>query len=122
MRTRSFITGMLATCLVIATSPARAEMIGTPQLLAPAAQAAQRERVSTFLARADVQQQLVAMGVDPTAAASRVAGMTDQELQSINDKIDSLPAGAGAVELLLIIILILIILELAGVIDIFKRI
>ena len=122
MRTRSFITGLLSASLVFSTIPARAEMIGTPQLLAPAAQAAQRERVSAFLSRQDVQQQFVALGVDAADAASRVASMTDEELQTLSNRIDELPAGAGALELVLVVLLILIILELVGAIDIFKRI
>jgi hypothetical protein len=121
MRARSFLTGLLATSLVLATMPARAEMIGTAQLLAPSADA-QRERVDTFLARDDVRQQLEKLGVDPARAAERVAGLTDAELQELSDRIDGLPAGAGAIEVVLLVFLILLILELAGAIDIFKRI
>ena len=122
MSARNVLTRLLVPCLVLSTLPARAEMIGTPQLIAPAAQAAQRERVDAFLARADVQKQFEALGVNPAQARERVAGMTESELQSVSNRIDSLPAGAGAVELVLIIILILLILELAGAIDIFKNI
>lgn len=119
MRARSFLIGLLATSLVISTMPARAEMIGTAQLLSADAQ---RERVDTFLAREDVQRQFEALGVDPAEAASRVASLTEAELQQLSGRIDSLPAGAGAVELVLIIILVLLILELVGAIDIFKKI
>jgi hypothetical protein len=121
MRARSCLIGLLATSLVLSTMPARAEMIGTAALLAPSAEA-QRDRVDAFMARDDVRRQLEALGVDPAEAAQRVAGLTDAELQSLSGHIDSLPAGAGAVELVLIIILILLILELAGAIDIFKKI
>ena len=121
MHAKSFLTGLLAASLAVTTMPARAGMIGTPQLLAPSAEA-QSERVQAFLAREDVRQQLVALGVDPTAASERVAGLTESELQQLSNRIDSLPAGAGALELVLIGVLVLIILELVGVIDIFKRI
>ena len=121
MRARSFLVGLLATSLVLSTLPARAEMVGTAALLAPAAEA-QRDRVDAFMAREDVRQQFEALGVDPAEAAQRVASLTDAELQALSERIDALPAGAGAVELVLIIILILLILELAGAIDIFKKI
>lgn len=121
MRARSFLIGLLATSLIVSTMPARAEMIGTSALLAPSAEA-QRDRVDAFMARADVRQQLTELGVDPLEAERRVASLTDDELQALSGHIDSLPAGAGAVELVLIIILILLILELAGAIDIFKKI
>jgi hypothetical protein len=122
MYARSFLTGLLAASLVFTTIPARAEMIGTPQLLGASAEAAQRERVDAFLARADVRQQLEALGVDPAEAAQRVAGLTEAELERLSGRIDEAPAGAGAVELVLVVILILLVLELAGAIDIFKKI
>lgn len=121
MRARSFLTGLLATSLVLSTMPARAEMIGTAALLAPAAEG-QRERVDAFMARDDVRKQFEALGVDSAVAAQRVAGLTDAELQAISDRIAALPAGAGAVELVLVIILILLVLELAGAINIFTKI
>ena len=121
MRARSFLIGLLATSLVISTIPARAEMIGTAQLLAPSADA-QREHVDAFLSREDVKRQFEALGVDPAEAAVRVASLTEAELQQLSDRIDSLPAGAGALELVLVVLLILLILELVGAIDIFPRI
>ena len=120
MRTKSFLAGLLVPCLLLSTMPARAGMIGTTQLLAPSADA-QRERVDAFLAREDVQSQFEALGVSPADAATRVASMTEAELQSLSSRIDSLPAGAGAAELVLVVLLILILLELLGAIDIFPR-
>lgn len=122
MRARSFLTGLLAMSLVVTTMPARAGMIGTEQLLATSADASRHERVDAFLAREDVRRQFEALGVDPAAAAQRVAGLTEAELEQLSARIDELPAGAGALEVVLIIVLILIILELAGAIDIFKKI
>src|SRR5690349_365066 len=121
MRVRSFLTGLLTVSL-LASMPARAEMIGTGQLLSASAEA-QRDQVSTFLAREDVRQQMVKLGVDPADAAVRVASLTDEELQTLSARIDSLPAGGtGALELVLVVFLVLLILELAGAIDIFKKI
>lgn len=121
MRAQTLLTWLLVPCLVLSTMPARAEMIGTAQLLETSADA-QRVRVDAFLAREDVQRQFEALGVDAAEARQRIAGMTEAELQALSGRIDSLPAGAGAVELVLIVILILLILELAGAIDIFKKI
>lgn len=121
MRAKSFLAGLLVPCLLLSTVPVRAEMIGTTQILAPAADA-QRERVDAFLAREDVRQQFEAMGVSPADAAVRVAGLTGSELQALSSRIDSLPAGAGALELVLVVVLILLILELVGAINIFSRV
>lgn len=105
------LAALLAPCLALSALPASAEMIDTPQLLAPSAEA-QREHVDAFLARQDVQSQLVARGVSPADAATRVAGLTEAELQALTSRIDSLPAGGhlSDVELILIIILIVVLL------------
>ena len=104
----------LAAVALIATGvsmPARAGMIGTPELLAQPADA-QRASVDAFIARDDVQRLLVERGVDPADAAERVAGLTAAELQMLSSRIDSLPAGAGlsTIELLLIIIIIILLI------------
>jgi hypothetical protein len=121
MRARSFLTGLLAASLVVSTMPARAEMIGTAQLLAPSADA-QRERVDAFLAREDVRRQFEALGVEPAEAQVRVASLTAAELEQLSGRNDELPAGAGALEVVLLVLIILLILELAGAIDIFKKV
>jgi hypothetical protein len=121
MRAQSFLAGLLVPCLLLSSMPAQAGRIATAELLTPTA-SGQRERVDAFLAREDVQRQFETLGVSPADAAVRVASMTESELQDLSSRIDSLPAGAGALELVLVFLLILIILELVGAIDIFPRI
>jgi hypothetical protein len=122
MRMRSFISGVLAASLAVSSFAARAEMIGTATLLSAADAARQQQRVESFLGRGDVQRQLVALGVEPAQAAERVAALTDAELQELAGRIESLPAGAGALEVALLVVLILLILELAGAINIFTKV
>ncbi len=121
MRSQSFLAGLLVPCLLLSSMPVRAEMIGTAQILAPAVDA-QRERVDAFLAREDVQRQFEALGVSAADAESRIANLTEAELQVLSSRMESLPAGAGALELVLVFLLILVVLELVGVINIFSRI
>lgn len=81
---------------------------------------AQRERVTGFLERSEVRDRMQSLGVDPDAARSRVAALSDDEVASLADKIDRLPAGGS--ELLtavVVVFLILIILDLLGVTNIF---
>ena len=109
MHSRTFLAAaLLAPCLALSALPARAEMIETPQLLAPSA-AEQGARVDAFLAREDVQRQLESFGVGPADAATRVASLTAAELQTLSSGIESLPAGAGVSTLGLIVIILLII-------------
>jgi hypothetical protein len=79
------------------------------------------ERIHSVLARDSVQSQMVRLGVDPAAAAARIASLSDSELQQLEARMDELPAGAnGGLEVLGIVLLVLLVLELVGVTDIFK--
>ena len=69
--------------------PASAEIVTTDQLYA----SAERDRVRSFLDRADVQAQLQSLGVDPAAARARVDALTDDEAAQIAGHIDQLAAG-----------------------------
>lgn len=88
-------------------------------------EAAQRGRdlasVNAALAREEVRRQLAAMGVAPADVEVRLASLTDAELRTLAERIDSLPAGAGALEVLGIVFLVLLVLEAVGVIDIFSK-
>lgn len=97
----------LVACLWLMMLPAQAAMVSTPELLAQP----DRAQLVNLLQREDVQQQLINMGVDPTASLRRVDQMTNQEVASLHGQIASLPAGAGigTIDLLLIIIVILLV-------------
>jgi Arc/MetJ family transcription regulator len=87
----------------------QAAMIGTGQAIA-ASQSAERDKVRAFLARADVQRQLAALGA--ANPADRVNALTDDEAQSLASRIDALPAGADisvAAALLIVLILVLLV-------------
>src|SRR5439155_6134 len=79
-----------------------------------AAPAAERGKLTGFLARADVQKQLAVLGVAPAAAAERANALTDEEVQQLSGRIDSLSAGAdiSAAALLLVLIVILLLFML----------
>jgi hypothetical protein len=80
------------------------------------------DAIQTFLSKETVQQQLVQLGVSPELAMARVAALTPTERQFLEENITDLPTGAGAVEVIGIVFIVLLILELIGVIDIFKKI
>jgi hypothetical protein len=80
------------------------------------------DRLNDWLASADVQQQLVAMGVPPAAVEARIAAMTPAERAQLNQRIDEMPAGGDVLVLIGAVFLVLLILELVGVIDIFKKV
>ena len=86
---------------------ATAGMIGTDQVVTSSSQA-DRTTVLNFLSRSDVTNQLQSLGIDPSNANERVAAMTDQEVQSLAGRINSLPVGAsssaGAILLIILIV------------------
>ena len=103
----------------VLTPAANAAVIDTQTLLAVESESPQA--VLAFLARQDVREQMVALGVDPDDAADRVALLTDQELVELQSRIGELPAGSSALAVLGAVFLVLIVLELVGVTNIFSK-
>jgi len=107
---RRFICRLLvvSTILLPYSAPTQAGMIGTGQAIGSVE--AQRGKVQSFVARADVQSQLAALGVEAEAVSGRVNALTDDEAQQVAGRIDTLPAGGVATEAALAIILILLLI------------
>jgi hypothetical protein len=114
-----------ALCLAVLNlgSPlvARAELVGTLQAVESGTRAQDYATVSAALAREQVRDQMTALGVDPAVVDARVARLTDSELRSLADRMEQMPAGGDALAVIGIVFVVLIILELVGVIDIFKK-
>ena len=79
-------------------------------------------RVQAALARSDVQQAMISLGVDPAEARLRVAALSDGELARIEGRLNELPAGGSILGLIGAVFVVLLILEITGVIDIFKKV
>jgi hypothetical protein len=114
-----------ALCLAVLNlgSPlvARAELVGTLQAVESGTRAQDYATVSAALARDQVRDQMTALGVDPAVVDARVARLTDSELRSLADRMEQMPAGGDALAVIGIVFVVLVILELVGVIDIFKK-
>ena len=105
-----------------AISTAHAGVVGSHAYAQAEARGQRIDRISAFLARDQVRGQLEAMGVDPTAAEARLAGLTDAELVTLEQRINELPAGGSALAVIGIVFVVLIILEVVGVTDIFSKV
>ncbi len=101
--------------------PALAGVVGTADAVAAARSENARATVDATLARADVRAQMADMGVDAADVEGRLAALSDAEIAALADQIDSAPAGGDALAVIGIVFVVLIILELVGVIDIFKK-
>jgi hypothetical protein len=87
---------------------ATAGMIGTEQVVTASTQA-DRAAVLGFVNRGDVARQLQSLGIDPKTAQYRIGALSDQEVQSLAGKIQSLPAGADSADVAVGILIIAVI-------------
>jgi hypothetical protein len=126
MQTRTTCSLVLLLCAAVFSgsiqSAAHGGVIGTQQYLSSVDREAAIARIDAVLAREEVRGQLEHYGVDAAAAQERVAALTDEELQSLANDLDNLPAGGSLLAVVGIVFIVLLILELVGVIDIFKKI
>jgi hypothetical protein len=122
MRNRIFVYALCLALLNLASPPvAQAALVGTLQAVESGTRDLDLARVNATLEREQVRDQMVALGVDPVVVDARVARLTDLELRSLAERMDQMPAGGDALAIIGIVFLVLIILELVGVIDIFKK-
>jgi hypothetical protein len=127
MHIESFRRGCVALLSVSLISlglqtPAAAGIVGTADAIAATQQQNDLAVVRGALARADVREQMVALGVDPAAVEGRLGALTAPELARLAGNINEAPAGGdSALAILGIVFLVLLVLELTGTIDIFKK-
>jgi hypothetical protein len=103
---------------------AQAALITTDQVIGDQAIGEQeRRKVGAFMQRQDVRDQMIAFGVDPEEAQTRVASLSDREIRQIAGQIDRLPAGQGVLVALIgaavFIFVVLLITDLLGLTHIF---
>lgn len=100
---------------------ASAAIVDTGTLVAPSRDA-DLSAVRAQLDRSDVRAQMEKMGVDAAAIDSRVASLNDRELHQLASDMQTAPAGGDILALVGAVFVVLLILELVGVIDIFKKV
>ncbi len=83
--------------------------------------AADLATVRAGLDRQDVRDRMIALGVERQLVDSRLAALTDAELHSLAGRMEQLPAGGDLLAVIGIVFIVLLVLELVGVIDIFKK-
>jgi hypothetical protein len=107
-----------------------AAMIGTEVTLDLTQAKQARDDINSLLLREDVQNALMAQGIDPLEAKARIDSLSDAEVVRLADQIDKLPAGGlvsfpwwfGPVVLLgVILIVYLIISALTPPIEVEKK-
>jgi hypothetical protein len=103
------------------TPIAQAVVISTETILSQQAHSTQNE-LQSILAREDVREKLINLGVDTEYADRRIAALTEYELFQIQQKIGTLPTGgSSALAVLGAVFLVLLVLELVGVTNVFSK-
>lgn len=119
-----FIALALSTLLIWGglSTTASAAIIGTQDALALEQREARLAVVQAQLAREDVQQAMIQLGVDPVEAGLRAAALSEQELAQLQGQLEQLPAGGSILSLIGAVFVVLLILEVTGVINIFNKV
>jgi hypothetical protein len=102
-------------------SAAQAGIVSTGAIVS-AERDADLASIRSQLQRADVQAQMQEMGVDAASVDARLATLSDSELRDMAEQMQNAPAGGDVLVLLGAVFLVLLVLELVGVIDVFKKV
>ena len=93
-----FLCGLMVVVMVTISIPCRtvsAAVIPTGAVADSVRGGEARDQLKHFFAREDVQAVLIAQGLDPVEASSRIGALTDEEVVRLADQIDALPAGGS---------------------------
>ena len=105
---------MLAVILLLFMSTlnqrAAAAMVGTEKLLISDRNQETRNYLQEMMSRKQIQEALVARGIDLQEAKIRIDSLTDSEIEQILEKINDLPAGGIDATFVLIIVGVIVVL------------
>jgi len=90
--------------------PAAAAMVGTEKLLISDRNQETRSYLQQMMSRKDIQEALVARGIDLQEAQIRIDSLTDGEIELIFNKITDLPAGGIDATFVLILVGVIVVL------------
>lgn len=117
MTSRLMIVSIISLSLPLQS--AHAGLVGTDKVDVSAQSQSERERIRTFLDREDVRKELQTQGVDASAAKARVEALTDEEVQRVAGKLDSMPVGGEILGILFSVFLVLLITDILGFTKVF---
>lgn len=115
---------MLVISFTFTTFPAAsyAGLVGTDEIISSDTRSRQIAEIRNVLARDEVKNQMLELGVNPGHVEERLNALTDRELAKLSAGMQELPAGGDAVAVIGIVFIVLLILELLGVTNVFTKI
>lgn len=118
MLNRLFAITLSLSLIMLPLSAAQSAMIANSQLL-DGGSSMERTALMQTLEREQVRDQLTRLGVDAEAVKQRVAQMTEQEIATLNQRLNELPAGGDALGVALFILVLFVVTDAIGATDIF---
>jgi len=117
----SHLSGLMIALILSLQLPmaAQASMIPTATALYSQKVTMDRAGLVATLQQKVLQDKMLALGVDPAVVTDRVKNMTDTEVASLNEKIQTMPAGGDLIGLLVLLFIVFIITDALGVTDVF---
>jgi len=106
----SILAIFLLLLMSILNRPAAAAMVGTEKLLISDRNQETRSYLQQMMSRKDIQEALVARGIDLQEAQIRIDSLTDSEIELIFNKITDLPAGGVDATFVLILVGVIVVM------------
>ena len=121
IRSMKIIAKILLVCFIAVSfqQAALAGMVTTTDLIDEQLVLTEKQRMIQLFSNAQVQSQLIEMGVDPADARQRLDNMTDEEILAFSSQMDDMPAGSGVVGALVFVFLVLLVTDLLGYTNVF---
>lgn len=122
-KTITRITAKLLVVMFVSVScfipVSQAAMIGTQQILSSEQAQQDRAQLASLLQREDLIAQLEQAGVNAQQLHARVATLTDQEVATLTEQLNQLPAGSGIIGTAVLVFLVLLATDILGYTQIF---
>lgn len=121
--TKTWVASLLAVMLAwsgaLTSLHASAGVVTTGEMLHAQQVEQDRAAMKRALDRSDVRERLMELGVSPAEVDNRIDALTADELAQLQQEMDDMPAGAGAVGLLAVVVLIFFVTDVLGITDVF---
>ena len=121
IRRHTKLTSVFLTILMISIAvpfdSVLAVMIGTDVVLDSSRVKNARDEINRLLLREDVQNALMAHGIDPLEAKARIDSLTDAEVVQLADQIHEMPAGGDAGAVIITALLVILFMGIFILID-----
>lgn len=99
--------------LPIMKAEAAGGLITTQEAFSDYTRTSGEANVTNFIARADVKDKFIELGIDPVDAQKRVAGLSNKDVKNLNDEIQKATIAGDIGGILIVVLLVILIIYFA---------